>query len=237
VASCREIEPQLSLLVDGLLTADEQQLVRLHVRTCASCRGMLADFERVRTAAREIGDIPPPEHVWLEVAGQIRLAQPAASVSTTADRPATQWIGLAAALVLVTAGLYVFQRANTPPPEAPADTRPASVEAVADELNLAAAHYEKAIAELEALSKGGDAAVDDAVVAVVQRNLGAIDSAIAESRAALVSNPDSEPARDSLFDALRRKLAVLQTTVSLINGMRLGDQESARQAADSLGKS
>jgi hypothetical protein len=65
----------------------------------------------------------------------------------------------------------------------------------------------------------------------IQNSLGAIDQAIAESRTALVTNPGSEPARASLFDALSRKITTLQTTVSLINEMRQGDQEGAARVA------
>jgi len=111
-----------------------------------------------------------------------------------------------------------------------------SVEAIADELNLAAAHYERALAELEAMTKTGESPMADTAATDVRDSLGAIDLAIAESRAALASNPQSEPARDSLFDALRRKIAVLQTTVSLINEMRSGDPEGAQRAAETLGK-
>jgi hypothetical protein len=97
---------------------------------------------------------------------------------------AWQW-AVDAALVVVTAGLYVVQRSQL------MDTLPAadnaaptgSVETVADELNLAAAHYEKAITALEAMSKQSDNPMDAAVAAVVRDNLDAIDPAIAESRA------------------------------------------------------
>jgi anti-sigma factor RsiW len=236
--SCRDVEPQLSLLVDGALPAEDRGRVRAHVRDCPACQGLLSDLEQIRGVAGQLGPITPPQHVWLETAGQIRLTQsPAPPPATTARGPALQWISLAAALVLVTIGIFLVQRSpvGDAPEPAPA-TAAGSVEAVAEELNLAAAHYEKAIAELEALARSSDEPMDTAVAAVVQRNLGAIDSAIAESRAALVSNPDSQPARDSLFEALRRKISILQTTVSLINEMRLGDQEGARRAADNLGK-
>ena len=49
---------------------------------------------------------------------------------------------------------------------------------------------------------------------MLQKNLQVIDQAIAESRAALRSEPQSAPARDSLFDALRRKVTLLQDTIA-----------------------
>ena len=240
--ACREIQPELSLLVDSRLRADVEVRVREHLGSCATCRSVLADLTRLRRATRDIGPIAPPDHVWLQIAGNLRSSETSGrSPRPPARAPLWQWTGIAAALVLVTGGLYLAQRLQpSPPPTAPAladNAAPAgSVEAIADELNLAAAHYERALAELEALGKSGDPAVDDTLAADVRESLGAIDVAIAESRAALASNPQSEPARDSLFDALRRKITVLQTTVSLINEMRSGDPEGAQRAAETLGK-
>jgi hypothetical protein len=138
--------------------------------------------------------------------------------------------------VLITGALYFVQRLPSQGGAADNAPLPGSVEVVADELNLAAAHYERAIAELDALSRSGEGPVDAAAVSVMRENLDAIDTAIAESRAALASNPQSEPARDSLFDALRRKITVLQMTVSLLNEIRAGDANGAQQAAETLRK-
>ena len=238
--SCREIQPALSLLVDGRLSAKTEEQVRIHLGGCPACRGVLADLDRLKRAARQAGGpMAPPDHVWLELAGQIRRSAPAPSSSPRRPHGAIgQWIGIAAALILVTAVVYMLQRApGEAPPATVVDTAaPAgSVETIAGELNLAADHYERALKELEALARTSDSTVDDAVVADVRQTLGAVDLAISESRAALASNPQSEPAQDSLFDALRRKIAVLQTTVALINEMRMGDPEGAQRAAETLG--
>ena len=240
-STCREIQPALSLLVDSRLTAEAEVRVREHLGTCPACRGVLADLDRLRRATREIGPISPPDHVWLQIAGQIRQSDRATTAPARPVRaPIWQWAGLAAALVLVTAGVYVVERMpsgpSAPPAQTEARTPAGSVDAIADELNLAAAHYERALAELEALAGANGSPVDAAVAGDVHRSLDAIDLAIAESRAALASNPQSEPARDSLFDALRRKITVLQTTVSLINEMRSGDPDGAQRAAETLGK-
>lgn len=236
--SCRDIEPQLILLIDGQLAAEDQAEVRAHLGECATCRDTVADLERLRAAAGRMGPVAPPDHVWLEVAGRTRLDSPGASAPTSpssAGAAAWQWIGLAAALVLVTVGLYLVRGTpKTAPP--PATSRAGALEIGADMVSLVAAPYEKAIAELEALANTDDGSIDPVVAAVVDENLNVLDVAIEDSRAALASEPDSEPARDSLFEAMRRKITVLQATVSLINEMRLGDREGAARAAESLGK-
>ena len=240
---CEEVQSQLSLLVDGQLPErGTQGLVRSHLETCAACRGALQDLERLRRAAAALGPMTPPDHVWLEVAGQMRLSPaPTPEVAEPVRRARAraaivQWIGLAAALVIATLGYYGLQRAaggDTPA----GNVQPAgTVEAVAEELRLATEHYENAVAELEALAKADASTLDPDVAATLRQNIQTIDVAIAESRTALSKNPGSEPARASLFEALRRKVGVLQATVTLMNEMRKGNQAGAAAAAAVFGK-
>lgn len=239
MSQCIDIEPRLSAYVDGALTAEERADVARHLDQCAHCRGIVRDLERLRTTARQLGPVRPPDHIWLEIAGQVHAAagSPARPASASPRRPAVwQWVGLAAMLVLVTMAVYFVMR---PPGGAPAPGnagRDAAVQAVADELQLAMQHYENAIAQLEALTKNRDSTIDPAVAAMLQKNLTVVDEAIAESRMALASNPESEPARESLFEALRRKVGVLQATVSLMNQMRQGNPAGAADAAAGLGR-
>jgi hypothetical protein len=104
------------------------------------------------------------------------------------------------------------------------------------ELNLALQHYERAIAELERVTGPGSGSIEASVAATLQRDRAAIDKAIAESRAAVTEAPDNEPARLSLFDALRRKISVLQATVALISEMNQGDPAGAARAVEGLGR-
>ena len=241
---CQDVEAQLSQLVDGHLPdAAAQATVRAHLEQCASCRGVLQDLERLRRTSRALGPVTPPDHLWLEVAGQLRLGdelkpaeQPHRAMPVPRG-PLVQWIGLAAALLVATIGAYYFYR----PPSSPATVQsnaaaPGTVEAVAEELNLATSHYEKAIAQLEAMTKSDGGTLDPAVAKTLQQNIQTIDQAITESRTALTQDPGSEPARESLFEALRRKMVVLQTTVNLMNEMRKGNQAGAAEAIAAFGK-
>ena len=69
---------------------------------------------------------------------------------------------------------------------------------------------------------------------VLKANLTVIDGAITESRAALQTEPDNPMAQESLFDALRSKLELLQDVVSLINEMRKGNPEGAARIVSGL---
>ena len=101
---------------------------------------------------------------------------------------------------------------------------------------MATQHYEKAIAQLEALAAADGNALDPVASASLKQSIQTIDRAIEESRTALLQDPGSEPARESLFEALRRKVGVLQATVSLMNEMRKGNQAGVAAAAAEFGK-
>ena len=94
-------------------------------------------------------------------------------------------------------------------------------------------HYEQAIAGLQQLAESQNAALDPATRAVLKQNLAVIDRAITESRAALVNEPASALAQESLLDALDTKIALLQDTVALASDT--GDlPEDAAGAAKEL---
>jgi len=232
------VQSRLSLYVDGELDAAERAEISAHLEACDACRGAARDLERVRSAARSLGPMTPPDHVWLEVAGQIHLATGRKTDRADAPRRAAlrQWIGLAAALLIVTLGAYFFLRV-TPAPATVSNVKADDpVQAIAEDLALATQHYEKAISQLDDLAKSSGGALDPAVAQVLQQNLAAVDKAIDESRGAVKTSPDSVTARESLIEALRRKVDVLQATVSLMNEIRKGDQAGAAQAAAALGK-
>jgi len=237
---CDDIRSMLSELVDGVLDERSDAEARAHLETCAECRGLLQDLTRIRETAGSLGPLQPPDHLWMEIAGQLRSNQRSASDSEAARymTPARQWLGLAAALVVITVGAYAVSRLATPgTPDAMGNAADAgSVETVKQELDLAMEHYENAISELETLANGSDSGLEPEVAETLRQNILVIDAAIAESRTALTEDPASQPARASLLEALSRKVSVLQATVALMNRMRLGDPEGAAEAAAGIGR-
>jgi len=152
-------------------------------------------------------------------------------------------LAMAASLVIgVGASLWVLRAPAAP--AAPAGTQAAVspsgkdlVKDVDEHLRIADAHYEQAIAGLEQVVQTEQASLDPAVAETLKTNLGVIDKAIRESRAAIQSQPHSELAQTSLFEALRQKVALLEDTIALINVMRKGDQAGAAKIAKGLTKS
>lgn len=242
MTTCHDVEPRLSEFADDGLDARDRAEVTAHLSQCAQCRDLLRDLQHIRRAAQSLGAIAPPDHIWLQVAGQARFDRPDAGLPVTrvARRPATrQWVGLAAALVLVTVGAHYFLR-SVPVDGGggqagnPAET--ASVKRIADELSLAMQHYDNAITELEALAQSNSNVLDPQMAEALRQNIQTVNAAIDESRAALGENPGSETAHESLIVALRRKVVVLQATVNLMNEMRKGNQAGAIEAAAVFGK-
>jgi len=237
--TCEETRLRISALIDGELSGDDAAAVLSHLAGCDACSWFRQDLDRVRRAAASLGPIAPPDHVWLHVAGQTRLAHPGALAPRrpAAQRGAiAQWLGIAAALIVVTIGTYFVGSTTSSSPTSSNPPGTASVETVAEELNLAMQHYERAIAELDSLAQSGSNALDPAMATMLNQNMKTINAAISESRMALAQNPGNGPARDSLFEALRRKVVVLQATVNLMNEMRKGNQVGAIEAAAAFGK-
>jgi hypothetical protein len=143
----------------------------------------------------------------------------------------------AAVLVLaVAAGLrYTPRPSTTAAPAATANSQ-ASADAaqVEAELRQAAEHYENAIKGLEQIANAEQSELDPRTAATLQKNLSVIDQAISESRAALRSEPTSEPAQQSLIDSFKTKMALLQDTVALINEMRKGNEAGAARIVSGL---
>jgi hypothetical protein len=109
-----------------------------------------------------------------------------------------------------------------------------AAQSVETELRQAEDHYEKAIRGLEQIATAEQGVFDPRTAATLQRNLAVIDQAIGESRAALRSQPASEPAQQSLMENFKAKIALLQDTVALINEMRKGNDAGAARVVSGL---
>jgi anti-sigma factor RsiW len=233
--ACQQYLNSIHELVDGTIGAIRRAELEQHVGGCEACRALVADLEQIRDAAAALPDMRPPDRVWLQIAGRLRQE----GRITTAPQPErTQhsyvaWLAIAAALVIAagSAVLLLIPRTTTPSPSAaPVAVVPGkSVETVQNEVEVAQQQFEKAIADLEKVAKANQQALDAGTSATIDKNLGILDQAIAENRAAVKSEPASVAARETLFDALRQKVSLLQDTIALINEMRKGNNAAAAQ--------
>jgi tetratricopeptide (TPR) repeat protein len=247
--TCAQYRDAIQELADGTLGPVRRAELQTHLDQCDDCRALAADLQKIRATATALDPMVPPTRVWNAIAQELRKQGRAAPARRTAP---IAMLAIAASLVLVIGGaLYLLRSAGDlrPPQQAAADTASApaadagnappanTVQRINEDLTAAVQHYESAIATLEQAVKADDGAIDPETAAVLKRNLPVIDQAIAETKSALKSEPESAPARESLFEALRKKVGLLQDTIALMNEMRKGNSAGAAQLIDDRSKS
>ena len=237
---------------DGTLDAAGRATVEPHLATCAGCRQTVGDLREIMRATGELGLREPPVRAWSRLERAIKMEQEhapvARSLQASASGPAkaghsmryVTGLAAAAALVLATAvGMRYVPARQIDAPAASAGTGAAitadeAAQSIEAELRQAESHYENAIKGLEAIASGEQSELDPRTAATLQNNLAVIDQAISESRAAVRSQPGSEPAQQSLIDGFKTKIGLLQDTVALINEMRKGNESGAARIASGL---
>jgi anti-sigma factor RsiW len=241
--ACEQYLNSIHEAVDGTIGPIRRAELELHLDQCEACRALRDDLQRIHDAAAALPTLDAPDGAWLQIAG--RLRQEGRISAAPAARPRRHYAGwlAAAAAVILAAGsavLLLTQRSapsgTTPAPvSSPTATAPGnaangkSVEAVTSEVETAQQQFEKAIADLEKVVKTNQQALDPGTSQTIDKNLGIIDQAIAENRVAVKTEPANVAARETLFEALRQKVSLLQDTITLINEMRKGNNAAAAQ--------
>jgi len=247
--SCDQYTEAIVELVDGTLDAAARERVAAHLETCAACRTLADDLRRIEKAARELEPVEPPARVWRELSSA--LAGGHAGVHDGRARSwfvQPRWLAVAASLLLA-AGVTLVLLLRAGPEPSPATGGPGTlsvsdnvnvgdlVESIEAELTLAEEHYRVALENLERIAAAEDGPIEPAVTLALRSNVELVDRAIADSRSALQQQPESVPARESLFEALRRKVGLLQETIALVGEMSRGNQAGAAEIAEGLKKS
>jgi anti-sigma factor RsiW len=222
--TCQDYEAYIDEYVDTALPAPVRTACDAHLSTCAACRALTTDLQTIRQATRSLEPHVPSPQVWYRLA---------AAIDAEPRGMAAAWFGgWRAAAAAVTCVLLVGSLSwigGQLAPIARVHDRLASVESPAAGAEFASVEepYTAAIAGLEDITRTERTALDSMTAEVLQANLTVIDGAIGESRAALDQEPGSSVAQDSLVEALRSKVALLQDTIALINEMRQADSEDA----------
>jgi anti-sigma factor RsiW len=241
--NCNDYSDAIAQFIDGALDAAGQRALERHVQGCAACRALVADLKTIQAAAFTLQRHQPSAATWQAI--QARLAADSHGIERgrVLQWPRTRkawtiWAAAAASLlVAATAGIYPLvneRRHRDDAVATAAATSDRSMATIQAEFQAAEEHYVRAIQGLEQIARTQTGELDPQVAAVLQKNLQVIDQAIGESRAALQTQPSSADAQDSLFDAMRTKVAVLQHTVELINEMRKGNQAEAGRLIQGL---
>jgi anti-sigma factor RsiW len=228
----RGFEAQIDDFVDGTLPDAKLAAFEAHLDLCPACRTVAADLQAIRQAARVLEPHAPPAHVWTRIAASIDGGESRQGAAGWVA--AWQPLASAAVVVLLVSGLGWIGGRLTPAASAPALAVAAYPDALAATYRDAEEDYAVAIEGLERITAVEQAALDAETAGVLNANLTVIDQAITESRTALQKEPQSQVAQESLFDALRHKLALLQNTLALINEMRKGNEQGAARILSGL---
>lgn len=231
--------------IDGTIGSIRRAELEMHLDQCEACRALHDDLKRIHDAAAALPPLEAPDRAWLQIAGRLRQEgriQDASTSAVTGRRVHIGWLAAAAAAILAVASAVMLLKpvpgpaTQTAQQSAPAATAPAAgatdpkaLENATSAVEAAQDQFEKAIADLEKVAKANQQVLDPSTATTIDKNLGILDQAIAENRAAVKTDPTSAAARETLFETLRQKVTLLQDTISLINEMRKGNNAAAAQ--------
>ena len=231
--NCTICQPLLSAYIDESMNAADRAVMDAHLRECAECLSLAEDLTAIRSAARSLERLVPPARVWHQIAA-------ATAAPSTEGWFRAGWFGwraltAVAMTALLAAGLWRVGTLLSP--ATPPLTAPSLAVAAPDSPTVGPEQdFIVAISELEQVTRADRDVLDQNTAVALNDGLTVIDDAISESRAALEAEPQSESAQESLFAALRRKVALLQEMLALINQMRIGDQDGTARLLSEINR-
>ena len=225
-------QDRLSEFVDDTLTTGEHTECEAHLAQCPECTGLVLEL---RAVARRAARLPAPASVpdlWAGIAARIgnevgraptggRMAARAFPVAGRGPGP-RQWMAAAAVAVFLAGGAVVWgvlrptAPAVSPAPVATTGPAPVGGLTVLPAMARAEATYGQAAADLRAILDEGRDRLDPKTVAVLERNLALIDSAITQTETALRNDPASAYLNAYLARNMQRKLTLLRQAATLV---------------------
>jgi anti-sigma factor RsiW len=217
---------RLSDYLDGDLAPGDRIAVEAHLASCPECRATLVELRRLVTQARSLADRPVERDLWAGIADRIGTPAPRV-LELSAHRPRRRLaftipqLAAAAVLFLAVGGGAAALALRGTPAAAPAPTLAApttGLRAVPAGLPTSAEiSYDAAVRDLQATLDAGRSRLSPKTIAVLERNLAAIDEAIAEARTALAADPANAYLSAHLAASLQKKITLLQQASTLAN--------------------
>ena len=190
---CVELQQSLAEVEDG--TSVEQ---RAHLRVCPACSALCKELSQIIAAASQLQEADEPSpRVWnnIEIAlrqeGLIRPQRPNRSLlpSFGARWGATRWLVPAAAMLLLSLGIYVRQHSAIPVAQEASVSLPAA--------NLADLNDDDFLQEVAVNAAALKPQYED--------NLRRVNESIRDAQGLVDESPNDAEARRSLMDAYHQK--------------------------------
>ena len=250
--NCTRSHGDIQALIDGTLGPIRVAELEQHLDQCDACRALANDLRRIRDLADTLDEPVPPDHVWLQIAGRLRqegrvhdrlapvatghrrLRQPRQSCGS-ASPPRSSWPSARRCCCCY--------RSSPDRRRAPARTEQGNaagadaVQSGVEDLRKAERLLQSGVAKLKEGLGSENQALPTDMAGTLDRNLQILDQAITESSDALQKEPQNVAARNSLFEALQRKISLLQDTITLMNEMRKGNAAGVAQVVEGANKS
>jgi hypothetical protein len=243
---CAKAREAIGELIDGTLGPIRRAELEQHLDQCDACRALAADLEKIRDTADTLDRPAPPDHVWLQIAGRLRQAGRVQDPTPVVRGAQRAWLAIAAALTIAVGAslLWVLPRVRSDVSQPSTAAQPGQpgnaaesdpVQSGVEDLRQAERLLQSGIAKLKEGMGSDHDAMPAETAATLNQNLQILDTAIAESTVALRGDPQNTAARTSLFEALQRKISLLQDTITLMNEMRKGNAAGVAQVVEPRG--
>jgi len=205
----------LSAHADGELNTVAESRIERHLAECSACRDSLRGVRELVAAAHALPrDIAAPPEVWAALRTRVAGVSPAASRRHSGSWWRSGWIAAAAAIVLVV-GTAVLMPRTAGKAKATKLGRPAPVAVSPVALSNVDRNYSATLSELRESLDSQRHALSPSTVRIVERSLATIDTAIAEARDALASDPANQTLVEILSAHYERKVELLQRAAEL----------------------
>lgn len=188
----------------GIVARDEEAR---HLASCADCQSTVSRVRSLLSAARSLPrEVAPPPEVWTQLRGRVGRR----SSRTGRSRAWGRWIAAAAGVVFVVGAALLIpggRGKGSVDRATPAQTSPA--------IARVELHFAETLAELRASLDMERTNYTAAASNVVDRTLAVIDTAIAETRAAITDDPNNPALVEILSSHYERKVELLQRAAEL----------------------
>jgi len=205
---CAAFHKLIGERLEGTIRPQDRARLEAHLESCAGCRELMEDFNRIAEDARRLDDKKEPsDDVWNAILSGVRAVQREERRASARRFAPPRWayaagfILLAAAVGLI-AGLGPWRRAASPALSAEQAFTMAKLEE-------AESHYKQAIQALTEALSSGPSVIGSSTAVLFARDLGAVDSAIQACREAVDREPNSVDARVFLLAAYQKKVEIL----------------------------